>query len=400
MSNTIYTIQKNDSPWLVAKKHLEATGQKVTNSTITNEMQRLAKLNDCKDINDLSAKYFNKIGQELFLDENTPQTPKQPKQTVPKDSLQAQKDSIRPLVERPDSLRVTRRDSITEKDSITHKKIQLNRKTDTFAVEAAKINNIKGDKNRIVEYNKRHGKKNYVIVDKKTCKATVYDKNGKPLKSYEVLLGATKGDDLSTAFAANPKVAAAGRRTVPGEFKLGTRGSSFGGLRALGDNMETFDPDVKLREWAPGKWGKKKFGTANQAIHGTADRKNRDKCYDNGTLSDNRQSLGCVNIPLESLNEMEKQFGITTGSSVYILPETKGNELVLTKRKDGEVKFVTKYKDQAQNVKQKKIQDAIANRNIRRNLAAAKKAEQQKLLAEQKRKEEEFSLWNPTTWFS
>lgn len=413
MTNAIYSVQKNDCPWTVAAKRLKATGHQATSADIAKEMQRLAKLNGCDSVEDFGTKFFNKVGAEFICEEDVkPTAKKQPAQPAPanrsssKDSIPTVKPEARdctrvatdPNVHLNDSTRVARNSSV--KDTVNTKKRIPVSQEDQFKVEAARINSIKGDKNRIIEYNKTHATGNYVIVDKKTCQATVYNKQGKILKSYEVLLGATKGDDLSTAFAADPNLVASGRRTVPGEFKLSARSSMFGGTRALGDAMETFDPDVKLREWAPGKWGKKKFGTAYQAMHGTADRAHRDKLYNNGNLSDNRQSLGCVNIPVEALNEMEKEFGIGTGSSVYILPETKGNELVLTKRKDGEVKFMTKYKNEAQNVKQRKIQDAIADKNIKRNLAAKRKAEQQRQLAEQQRKESEFSLWKPSTWFS
>ena len=105
--------------------------------------------------------------------------------------------------------------------------------------------------------------------------------------------------------------------------------------------------------------------------------------------------MGCINIPLKDLNEMESKYGIKTNSTLYVLPETQGNELVLTKQKDGTVKFLTKYKDAKQNDKVRRIQDAIANKNIQRQLAAKKKKEaQERALAEQK----EVHLLQPSTW--
>ena len=156
------------------------------------------------------------------------------------------------------------------------------------------------------------------------------------------------------------------------------------------------DPDVEIREWMPGYWGKKKMvGKGSQAIHGTADREHRDKLYNDGNLDNNRQSMGCINIPLKDLNEMESKYGIKANSTLYVLPETQGNELVLTKQKDGTVKFLTKYKDAKQNEKVKKIQDAITNKKIQKQLAAKKKKEsQERLLAEQK----EVHLLQPSTW--
>jgi len=414
MSGEVYTVQRNDCPWNVSRKRLEASGKKATGTEIAKEMKRLAKLNGCESVDEFAKKFFLKCGSKIVCEKE--QQVKPSKTPV----IPAEKDNT--IVAKPDTTRVEREDTTrvfnpfknvppteVKKDSVSADSVKKSpnrhhRVVDSFEAEAERINSIKGDKNRIIEYNKTHAKGNYVIVDKKTCQATVYDKQGKVLKSYEVLLGATKGDDLSTAFAADQNLVRNGRRTVPGEFKLGARRSQFGGIRMLGGLDETFDPDVKKRKWAPGQWGKRKFAGGFQAIHGTANRAVRDDFYHNGNLSDNRQSLGCVNIPVEALNEMEKKFGIGTGSTLYILPETKGNELVLTKRKDGEIKFMTKYKDEAQNVKQQKIQDAIANKNI---LAAKKKAEQERLLAEQKRllaeqqrRKEILSYFNPMNWFA
>lgn len=401
-----YTVKSGDSAWVVAKKTLQQknSGSKVTNAQIMKEMERLAKLNHCDSVEDFNNKYFGNIGKNLIIDENSTQQKANVNKTK---TPQAKKDTIRmdttKFEIKQDNTKVVR-DTFPQptigKDSVKTDTVQKKRYSapalSSFQKEAAHINNIKGSKNRIIEYNKKHAKGNYVIVDKKTCQATVYSKDGKPLKSYEVLLGATKGDNLSTAFAKDTKVAAAGRRTVPGEFKLGGRVNQFGGMRITGERSETMDPDVEIREWMPGYWGKKKMvGRGSQAIHGTADREHRDKLYNDGNLDNNRQSMGCINIPLKDLNEMESKYGIKANSTLYVLPETQGNELVLSKQKDGTVKFLTKYKDAKQNEKVKKIQDAITNKKIQKQLAAKKKKEsQERLLAEQK----EVHLLQPSTW--
>ena len=92
---------------------------------------------------------------------------------------------------------------------------------------------------------------------------------------------------------------------------------------------------------------------------------------------------------------MENKYGIKSNSTLYILPETQGNELVLTKQKDGTVKFLTKYKDAKQNDKVRRIQDAIANKKIQRQIATKRKKEaQERALAEQR----EVHLLQPSTW--
>ncbi len=380
-------IEKNDCPWTVAKKNLQKQGcKKIGNPQIIKEMQRLAKLNGFDNVDDFGKKFVT--GAVLIDEEKVTKKPIVRK-VVKKDTLPPPKIDSNYIS--ANNTRISR-DSLI-KDSVKHHNIKLKvSKNDSFKIEAAKINNIKGDKNRVIEYNKMHGSGNYVIVDKKSCTATVYNKAGQVLKSYEVLLGATKGDDFSTAFAEDKNLVLNGRRTVPGEYKFTRSKSTFGGMLMMGNLNETNDPDVKNRKFAPG--GKKKFGGFYQAIHNTADANTRNKYYANKNLADNRQSMGCINIPPENFNEMKSKYGIGIGSKVYILPETKGNELILTKRQDGEVKFVTKYRDPVQNKKREKIQTAIAQKNI------TKRTQVQKQLAKQQRKNNEFSILKPSTWFS
>ena len=67
----IHKIQKGDSPWKVAVTNLKARGVKTDNNAIVKEMQRLAQLNGCKNVEDLSSKFFNRIGLELKTDSNS-----------------------------------------------------------------------------------------------------------------------------------------------------------------------------------------------------------------------------------------------------------------------------------------------------------------------------------------
>ncbi|MBO6181175.1 hypothetical protein J6O86_05755 [bacterium] len=71
--NGVHKIQKGDSPWKIAARNLKARGVKADNNAIVKEMQRLAQLNGCKNVDDLSSKFFNRIGLELKTD-STPQT--------------------------------------------------------------------------------------------------------------------------------------------------------------------------------------------------------------------------------------------------------------------------------------------------------------------------------------
>lgn len=356
MGNTqSITVKKNDCPWTIAKRSLASQNKKNNNNAIVKEMERLAKLNGCDDVNDFEEKFFKKIGGEIKLSENN---------TAPTPAENANKKDLKIYRGPNDTSYVAESESIQKPKYSNSLKIP---KEQMIQNEIKSINAMKNDLTKIIQYNKKFAEKNYVVVDKKTCTATVYDKNGKRLNSYEVMLGASKGDDLSTAFAKDTKLAKNGRRTVPGEYKFTSESNEFGGMLRMGAVNNTMDPDVETREWAPGYWGKRKFSNiVFQAMHGTASPETRNKYYNNNNLEDNRQSLGCVNIPVENLKEMKEKYGIGVGSTIYILPETKGNSLKLQKQKDGTIKFVTHYADEAQNEKLARINNKLAEDNLRR----------------------------------
>ena len=66
----VHKIRKGDSPWKIAARNLKEKGVKADNNAIVKEMQRLAQLNGCKNVDDLSTKFFNRIGLELKTDNN------------------------------------------------------------------------------------------------------------------------------------------------------------------------------------------------------------------------------------------------------------------------------------------------------------------------------------------
>ena len=359
-------------------------------------MERLAKLNGCQSIDEFNNKYFAKVGSVFIVEKK--ETPAPKKKSLLPDHVENQD-----TVARNDNTRVVRDTIVKTPDKIDPDTIKNHKKPKpqklTPEMEIANINAMDNDVDKIIEYNKRHAKGNYIIIDKKTCTATVYNKDGKKLDSYEVLLGQTKGDDLASPYAKDASQRS--YETVPGEFTFSAKSGTFGGLLYLGESRSTCDPDIEVRNDVPGSGGKKivKDLKVFQAIHGTANPKVRNKYYNNGTLTDNRQSSGCVNIPVEDLNEIQNKYGIGVGSKCYILPEEKGNKLVLQKQKDGEIKFVTHYKDEVQNEKLARINDDLADKRIQKKLLAKQKAEQQELLAKEQKKEE-FSILDPKTWFN
>ena len=192
-------------------------------------------------------------------------------------------------------------------------------------VDVDQINNISGNKNRIIEYNKTNYNKNYYgIIDKKTCKLTIYDKNGKEIDSYKLGIGADKGDGLN-----------GGKYTTAGEF--------------------TLDENVKIKDAADytNDKGQYKFMALKGDNRGSVSKipgihmipkstlsKRADKIASDN-LNDKRLSNGCVNMSEDDYDSMYKY--LKEGCKIYILPEEEGNELKLRKQSDGSYKFEQTY---------------------------------------------------------
>jgi len=202
-------------------------------------------------------------------------------------------------------------------------------KTETKAEEAARINNISGNKNRIIEYNKTNYNKDYYgIVDKKNCKLTIYDKNGKEIKSYTLGLGEDTGDGIS-----------GGKYTTAGEFTLdeNVKGPDAANYTSSSDNKYKF---MALRGDNIAADGKV------SGIHMLPNslKSKREGRMKSETTDDNRMSNGCVNMLEADYDDMCQYLG--EGCKIYILPEEDGNELQLAEQRDGNYKFEqTNHKD-------------------------------------------------------
>ncbi|MCM1338728.1 MAG: L,D-transpeptidase [Muribaculaceae bacterium] len=305
-----YRIISGDCPWNVAKRNLQAKGGKVNNMLIIEEMNRLAKINGCDDVDDFSRKFFYSIGKELILEE-----------------VEDVEPDVTPI--KPDNPEVPDEPA---------------RPATTEEAEVERINRMDNDTDRIVEYNKTHYKgEHYGIVDKKTCKLKIYDKEGNVVKTIPVGVGKAKGDYLGSGYlSSDPAKREGGRYTTPGECTL--------------DEYETFDN----ANYVSRKDGKHKImalkgdnmgeDAGQQAIHMIPrHRRDRKHALDTETASDNRMSYGCVNLREEDYDIMAQYLG--EGDKIYILPEEKGNKLQLEKQADGSYRFEQQYhKDQKRGV--------------------------------------------------
>ena len=362
--NKTDVVRKGDSPWKVAERNLKNarlsgnSGRPVTNAEIVKEMNRLAKLNGCNDVEDFNSKFFSCVGKEIITDEK-----KVKAKTAPK-KAEAPKTPAKP------------------KSRVVDKKIPKTQVPPKTAQEAhaIRINNMSSDEQRIIEHNKTNYQGQYYgIVDKKTCQLKIYDKQGNVVKTFEVGVGKTKGDGIGQNYldlyekTKDAWKAELKRLTTAGEFTLDELSKST--------DSYTVDGKPKIMSLKGDNFGVR---AGQLSIHMVPKhRKERKAMFGNGTLADNRMSYGCVNLLEKDYDAMHELLG--EGDKIYVLPEEKGNKLQLEKQKDGSYKFEQTYHKQDARGKTKE-QASLVNYDKRpdrdpRLIAkkeAAKKAEQAK----------------------
>lgn len=194
--------------------------------------------------------------------------------------------------------------------------------------KVAQINALDSDKEKIMEWVRFSSKENYLILDKKNCCATVYDSYGYKIKEFEVGIGREIGDDYNDTSGIMGKA----KNTTPaGEYTLNP---NIYNTAAYGDLTLSLGT----------KACKSKHPKQEVALHKIPKFRLKEraaKFYD-GNLANNRMSHGCINFTEKDFKDLTKY--IHGGLKVYILPEEKGNKLVLEKNTDGKFEFEqTKY---------------------------------------------------------
>lgn len=208
--------------------------------------------------------------------------------------------------------------------------------TDTFSRKFS-------DTEKIIEFHKllkkyKRNAENYIIIDKKKCKSTVYNPDGKILDVSEVALGRDIGDKRGGGYQV--KGATLRAYTPPGEFEIVREGA-----KKTSKNFKLYEDRILILK---GDRTQKKYQKSQTlALHRvplSPMGKLRENVFNNNSIKDNRVSFGCVNYLVESFDKMKKFIkGKTT--KVYILPEENGNSLHLEKVGEDEYKFFqTKYR--------------------------------------------------------
>jgi len=199
---------------------------------------------------------------------------------------------------------------------------------DTLQDKISKINSLEDNEVKVKEWARFNSDTNYVIVNKKDCSATIYDKYGEEISNFEVGIGTEIGDDYNDTSGLLGK----SKNTTPaGEYTLITNifnKSAYGDLTlSLGQKANKAPNNKKI-----------------VALHKVPKFREKDrlkKFYD-GDLKNNRMSHGCINFLDGDFKELRKY--IHGGLKVYILPEETDNQILLTKNNKNEFEFTqTKY---------------------------------------------------------
>ena len=201
-------------------------------------------------------------------------------------------------------------------------------KEDALLNKVAQINSMPNDEQKVKEWAKFNSEKNYVIIDKKNCSATVYDTEGNEINRFEVGIGREIGDDFNDTKGLLGKA----KNTTPaGEYTLVTN---------IFNKLAYGDLTLSLGEKANKAQDTKKV----VALHKVPKfrQKDRLKRFYDGNLENNRMSHGCINFLEKDFKELTKY--IHGGLKTYVLPEEKDNQLKLMKNDKDEFELTqTKY---------------------------------------------------------
>jgi len=201
-------------------------------------------------------------------------------------------------------------------------------KKDALGEIVSEINSMSNDEEKVKAWAKFNKEKNYLIINKKECSATVYDTDGNEIANFEVGIGTEKGDDYNDTKGVLGKA----KNTTPaGEFTL---------IPNIYNKAAYGDITLSLGDKANKAQNTKKMVALHKVPKFRQEARLK-KFYD-GNLTNNRMSHGCINFVEDDFKELTKY--IKGGFKTYILPEEEGNELMLTKNdKDKYELAQTKY---------------------------------------------------------
>lgn len=155
----------------------------------------------------------------------------------------------------------------------------------------------------ILHHRDNHGLA-FAIVDKKNARVYVFAADGSLRGSSAVLLGFAKGDDSVPGIGERKmsRIKPSERTTPAGRFEVEP------GRNIQGDDIIWIDYEAAV--------SMHRVRTANQS-------ERRLERLATPTVSDNRISYGCINVPAAFYNESLRDTLGANGGVVYVLPETR-----------------------------------------------------------------------------
>lgn len=149
----------------------------------------------------------------------------------------------------------------------------------------------------------------YVIIDKKSAHAFLFDARGKPLADAPVLIGIAPGDEATPGVGSKSlaEIGPAEKTTPAGRF-IAKFGVAAGKTRVLWVDYAT---SVALHMIPPGNPKEKR----------------RERML-SPAIDDNRITFGCINVPKIFYNQGVSPLFKRKGGVVYILPDIKPIEEV------------------------------------------------------------------------
>lgn len=144
----------------------------------------------------------------------------------------------------------------------------------------------------------------FVIVDKKSAKIYVFDREARLQGASPVLLGAARGDDAVPGIGTRPieQVRPEERTTHAGRF-VGERGRN-----TQGEDIVWVDYDAAV---------------SMHRVRSTNAKERRLERLATATVDDNRISYGCINIPVAFYETYIYPVFATRNAVIYVLPEVK-----------------------------------------------------------------------------
>jgi len=144
----------------------------------------------------------------------------------------------------------------------------------------------------------------FVIVDKKSARVYVFDRDARLQGTSPVLLGAARGDDAVPGIGTRPleQVRPEEKTTHAGRF-VGERGRN-----TQGEDIVWVDYDAAV---------------SMHRVRSTNSKERRLERLATPTVDDNRISYGCINIPVAFYETFIHPVFATRNAVIYVLPEVK-----------------------------------------------------------------------------